>query len=555
MKAAMIEDILTIGVRDGLVWFPLVLGLGLLYAKFREIDVSVDGVTITAGLVAGAVWNATSSYALSIGAAIVVGAVLAGFVSFAAWKLQVGFLMAGIVFTIGAQAASVLFVGESLALQRSLLMPGFQELPLWLLGLAFALAVALEALLRTNLGLDLRLVGAGIELNPRRDPFRLRCLACVLAGSGYGLTAALLVHSEGVARSGSGFDHLLVGLCSYLCAARLIEMLRRGVVRITGMNDRSELVVARGWHRALIDCWRWTSLRALTGSVLFQIVVFTLIVKTPNPSAWKLVMALVLLVALAHWSPRSTRAASPNNTKTTNDAGKSICSVSNLSFAYDTGTELRPVFKCAAAEFATGLNLVKGDNGAGKSTLLKILSGQLRPTAGTIIQPQQPAAYFLVPQRLDEALSPDLTVCEALAAAVPLNGNSPFFPSVSFAADRLRSSFARDELLQILDRSSSAAGGPLFFSPEDPLWLKPCGDLSGGQALMTLLFCAYLSERPVVLLDEPTTGLAVDNVDRLLLLLQGLARRRIVIVTSHDHRLDALQPRTFRLNGGTIEAS
>lgn len=46
-----ISDIMTICLRDALILFPLVLGIGLLYSHFRVLDVSVDGIVILCGIV------------------------------------------------------------------------------------------------------------------------------------------------------------------------------------------------------------------------------------------------------------------------------------------------------------------------------------------------------------------------------------------------------------------------------------------------------------------------------------------------------------------------
>jgi len=546
----MIGDILSIGLRDGLIWFPLVLGVGLLYSKFKEIDLSVDGVTVISGIVSGLVWNATRSYALSIIAAIVTGAALSGLVSLLAWKLRIGFLMSGIVFSLGAHAASVLWIGESMALNQSSLMPGFQTIPLWLPLVAVLLGIAFEAFLRTNLGIDLRRIGGGIELNSRRSPFRLRALACMIAGGGYGLASALLVHSEGVARCGTGFDYLLVGVCSYLCAARLIELSSRAASKSVGPEQAQSVSVVHGWKRVFIESWGWTSLRAVIGAVLFQCVIFVVMVKSPNPSAWKLIMAVTLLIVLVRWPARTGRMAFHSDT-TREETGKNgTCAIKDIHYAYDTGSEVRPVFTGASAEFPVGLTIVQGDNGVGKSTLIKILSGQLSPKPGGAIHPARPSAYFTVPQRIADSLSPDLTVYENLAAAIPLTEKPPVFPGIPFVATNLRRSLEEAGLLQSLQ--STLLDAPFFFSENDPIWLKPSRDLSGGQALMVAILCSVLARKQVILMDEPSTGLDPINFARLTILLQGLARRRAVIVTSHDDRLTALSPAKAVLAEGKI---
>ena len=546
----MIGDILSIGLRDGLIWFPLVLGVGLLYSKFKEIDLSVDGVTVISGIMSGLIWNTTHSYALSIIAAIVIGAALSGAVSLLAWKIRIGFLMSGIVFSLGAHAVSVLWIGESMALNQSSLMPGFETTPLWLPLMAILIAVAFEAFLRTNLGIDLRRVGGGIELNSRRSPFRLRAFACMIAGGGYGLTSALLVHSEGVARCGTGFDYLLVGVCSYLCAARLIELFSRVTSKSVGPGHTQRVSVVHGWKRVFIESWGWTSLRAAIGAALFQCLIFLVMVKSPNPSAWKLIMAATLLIVLARWPIRTGRSVLNSDSTFEAIAKNGTCAIKDIHYAYDTGSEVRTVFTGASAVFPVGLTIVQGDNGIGKSTLIKILSGQLSPVPGGAIHPARPSAYFTVPQRIADSLSPDLTVYENLAATIPLTEKPPLFPGIPFVSSNLRRSLEEEGLLQPLQSTSLDA--PFFFSEDDPIWMKPGRDLSGGQALMVAIMCSVLARKQVILMDEPSTGLDPANFDRLTILLRGLSRSRAVIVTSHDDRLTALSPATAVLTAGKI---
>jgi len=59
--------------------------------------------------------------------------------------------------------------------------------------------------------------------------------------------------------------------------------------------------------------------------------------------------------------------------------------------------------------------LVRGRNGSGKSTLLKVMSGELKPTRGTVVVDRNASAVYMA-QSADEMLAFDLTVREHLSA-------------------------------------------------------------------------------------------------------------------------------------------
>ena len=141
-----------------------------------------------------------------------------------------------------------------------------------------------------------------------------------------------------------------------------------------------------------------------------------------------------------------------------------------------------------------------GRNGAGKTTLIMTLMGLVRPTAGSILLDgrqlagERPdriarAGVALVPQ--GRRLWPRLTVAEHLAL-VPRHGMSP-------PQDPRWSVNALFELLPALAARRRQAAGLL----------------SGGEQQMLALARALLTNPALVLLDEPSDGLAPAIVDRV----------------------------------------
>lgn len=136
-----------------------------------------------------------------------------------------------------------------------------------------------------------------------------------------------------------------------------------------------------------------------------------------------------------------------------------------------------------------------GRNGVGKSTLIMTLIGLVRPSAGSIRldgedltgkRPDQIAksGVALVPQ--GRRVWAPLTVAEHLA----------------LAGGRRRGTWTLDVVLDLLPRLAERQR-------------QPAGQLSGGEQQMLALARALLTNPQLVLLDEPSDGLAPALVDQI----------------------------------------
>jgi ABC-type sugar transport system ATPase subunit len=162
-----------------------------------------------------------------------------------------------------------------------------------------------------------------------------------------------------------------------------------------------------------------------------------------------------------------------------------------------------------------------GENGAGKSTLVKILSGVVRPDGGSLEIDGEPVTFSsardavgrgvaLVAQEL--AVFPDLTVAENLfPLGAPRRG-----PLLSFKRIAARASSVLAELG--LEVAFDTRVGALSLADQQLLEI--------GRALL---------QRPqVLILDEPTSALPRDAVERLMTVLRTLVDRGVaVLYVSH----------------------
>jgi ABC-type Mn2+/Zn2+ transport system ATPase subunit len=168
---------------------------------------------------------------------------------------------------------------------------------------------------------------------------------------------------------------------------------------------------------------------------------------------------------------------------------------------------------------------VLGPNGGGKSTLFRALLGELRPSAGTILRR---GACGFVPQtersRLDYPVS---------ALDVALMGTLSRLPWWR-PNGRTERRFAR----RALDRVGLGELGERQF-----------GELSGGQRQRVLVARALVQDAPILVLDEPFSGVDRPSEELLEHLLADLAREgRGILVATHDVEQTSRFDRVLCLN-------
>ncbi|MFJ3923696.1 ABC transporter ATP-binding protein [Streptomyces sp. NPDC090022] len=130
-----------------------------------------------------------------------------------------------------------------------------------------------------------------------------------------------------------------------------------------------------------------------------------------------------------------------------------------------------------------------GPNGAGKSTLVRQLTGLLRPDAGSVtllghdlVRHPERAARLLAYLGQESTALDELTVALAAETTGRLRG---------LGARRARAE--RDDVLDELGLTAIAG--------------RPLKKLSGGQRRLACFAATLVGERPVLVLDEPTTGM------------------------------------------------
>jgi len=170
-----------------------------------------------------------------------------------------------------------------------------------------------------------------------------------------------------------------------------------------------------------------------------------------------------------------------------------------------------------------------GHNGAGKSTLVGILSGTIHPTRGRLFIDGEER---VIHSPLDARAAGIETVYQDLALAPELNG----WENVFLGEERLRGGLLGK--LGWLDRQAMAAEthvGVTDMGIDVGSVDRPIGELSGGRRQALAIARARMRGRSVVLFDEPTSALGVEEQDNVNALLRSLADQGMaVLLISHD---------------------
>ncbi len=179
-----------------------------------------------------------------------------------------------------------------------------------------------------------------------------------------------------------------------------------------------------------------------------------------------------------------------------------------------------------------------GANGAGKTTVLKTLSGLVRPTAGEV----------LFKGKKISALSPEAIVRVGISH-VP-EGRKIFQKLTVMENLALGAYTRRDTTLIKKDLDSNFEMFPILKNRLD----QKAGTLSGGEQQMLALARALMSRPSVVLLDEPSLGLAPIFVSTIFKMIETIHRqgKTILLVEQNASMALKIAQRAYVLEIGQI---
>ena len=174
------------------------------------------------------------------------------------------------------------------------------------------------------------------------------------------------------------------------------------------------------------------------------------------------------------------------------------------------------------------LHAIIGPNGAGKTTLFNLLSGELAPTAGSIVFRDAEVAHLDVAARSHLGMArsfqrtnvfPKLTALENVRLA---------------AQSRTRESYAMwrtaASLRATADRARRALDDVGLPAHADRL----AGELAGGDQRLLELAITLATDPVLLLLDEPSQGLSPQDARGLIERIGSLAQRYTIVLIEHN---------------------
>ena len=208
-----------------------------------------------------------------------------------------------------------------------------------------------------------------------------------------------------------------------------------------------------------------------------------------------------------------------------------VLEVKDLSVSYQ---KLRVVFDVSIEISAGEVVVVVGRNGAGKTTLFRTICGFLKQDKGTILfkgedigalPPYEVALKGLKYIQQDKHVFADLTVRENLELGS--------YATKDYEWDRVLEHFPK--LRTLMDRKG--------------------GNLSGGERQMLLMAQSLLGKPDLVLMDEPTAGLAPHVIDDLRAVFKKIREQTTLVIIEQNLPLTAeVADRVYAMKEGKIVA-
>jgi branched-chain amino acid transport system ATP-binding protein len=184
---------------------------------------------------------------------------------------------------------------------------------------------------------------------------------------------------------------------------------------------------------------------------------------------------------------------------------------------------------------------IVGPNGAGKTSLISAIAGIVPPAAGSIVF----AGKSLAGITLEDVVAHGLALVPEgrhIFASLTVMENLVLGATVRTDADNVRADIDR-----------SLAMFPILGERRR----QPAGQLSGGEQQQLAIARALLSRPRLLMLDEPSLGLAPTVVDQVYALLKSVRDRgvTILLIEQNAERVFGLSDRVHVMSGGEFGLS
>jgi branched-chain amino acid transport system ATP-binding protein len=215
-----------------------------------------------------------------------------------------------------------------------------------------------------------------------------------------------------------------------------------------------------------------------------------------------------------------------------------MLALSGVSAGYGSFQALFEVSLSVAGGEAVG---VIGPNGAGKTTLMRVISGLLRVTAGEVSLEGRPLNGVAAHQ-----------IVEAGIAHVPENRR--LFPRLTVEENLRMGAFITSARADFVERLAWVYE---LFPRMRERRRQLAGTLSGGEQQMCAIGRALMSKPRLLLMDEPSAGLAPLAVEQVFELVRRIRAEgfTVLIVEQNVQQVLDLVDRAYLLEAGHIRLS
>ncbi len=183
------------------------------------------------------------------------------------------------------------------------------------------------------------------------------------------------------------------------------------------------------------------------------------------------------------------------------------------------------------------LHAIIGPNGAGKTTLFNLLSGELQPSAGTIVFGDRDVT------RLDATSRSQLGMGRSFQRTNVFPKLTAFENVRLAAQSRTGDSFALWRRAASLDGANARAESVLAEFGLLDARARLAGELAGGDQRLLELAITLATDPVLLLLDEPSQGLSPEDAQRLIDRIGTLSARYTIVLIEHN------MPLVMRLAG------
>ena len=181
---------------------------------------------------------------------------------------------------------------------------------------------------------------------------------------------------------------------------------------------------------------------------------------------------------------------------------------------------------------------IVGPNGAGKTSLLNAIVGLVRPVGGVVLLDGE----NLVGQSLERSVR--------RGVALVLEGRHVFAGLTVLENLKLGATLQRDAAAVAADIQTYFDIFPILHERRN----EPAGRLSGGEQQMLVIARALLSRPTLLMLDEPSLGLAPKVTDRIYEIIDDIRKTGVTVLVVEQNADRALKAadRLYVLNGGRV---